>query len=295
MSTQGVAPTLSPAFRARLEQLSIVSRRSHGNPNLGSRRSRRRGASIEFADYRRYSAGDDIRNIDWNVFGRSDRLYVKVREAEEQLAVHVLLDCSLSMSRGRRNKIEYARELAAALGFAALSAGDSLTAQGFSDRLGASTPVIRGARMTTTLLEFLGGLRCAGRTSLAEPLTEYASRRRPTGVLFVISDLLAPGGYQGIGVLAQRGHEVVVLHLLDREDLDPDVGEDVELVDSETGERLLLGEEISLDGYSERLHQWLSETSAFCSRLNVRYAAVETEWSVEDVVLRRLRARGILA
>ena len=290
------SPDLPASFRARLAGLDIVTKRPHDNPHLGARRSHRKGASIEFADYRRYSPGDDYAQIDWNIYGRSDDLFIKIREAEELLAVHFLIDCSASMDRGHRNKLDYAINLVSALSYVALSSRDTVSIGCFSTRLNDEAGPFIGLRDAPRVVEFLGRIRSTGETSLVVPMREYAARRVPTGVVFLISDLLSTGGHQGLGILAQRGHETVVLHLLDKEDLSPDVGDDVELVDCETGDRVRLsGDESSAERYAANLHRWLEQTSGFCARVGVRYQAVETDWPVEEVVLNRLRMKGVLA
>lgn len=287
---------LRTSFRARLHGLHIVSRRSHASPHVGLRRSRQRGSSIEFADYRRYSPGDDIRQIDWNVYARSDRLFIKLREAEEALGVYILVDCSGSMDRGADNKLQYARELAAALAYVALSDGEAATVAGFADHLGENITGA-GPGQISRVLKFLGRLTGRGETSFDAAMREFGARRAPTGVLFLISDLMAQDGLRGLGALGEMGHEVVVLHVLDREeDISPAVGEDVELVDCETGRKLLVPGDVRPEELYERnFHAWLEEVRGTCARSRMRYVAVETEWPVEEVVLRRLRASKVLA
>ena len=288
--------TLRTSFRARLRSLHIVSRRSHSSTHAGARRSRQSGSSIEFTDYRRYSPGDDTRQIDWNVYARSDRLFLKLREAEDALNVHILVDCSGSMDRGAANKLTYARNLAAALAYVALNDGDAITVSGFTERLRASTSSIGIGQLDRTL-NLLEGLEGAGETSFEVAMREFIARRAPAGVLFLITDLLAPDGLRGLGTLAQMGHEVVLLHVLDREeDISPNVGEDVELIDCETGGRLVIPGDVTASRLYERnFHSWLVEIRRVCARSTIRYVAVETEWPVEEVVLQRLRLSKVLA
>ncbi len=296
MSAESHAIDLPTSFRERLSGLDIVSRRPHDNPRIGARRSQRKGTSTEFADYRRYTPGDDFRQIDWNIYGRSNDLFVKVREAEEILAVHFLIDCSASMDRGQSSKLVYAINLAAALSYAALSSGDTVSGAFFSNRLQDQAGPFNGLKDVSRMLEFFAGVRSGGETSLIDPLREYAARRIPTGVVFMISDLLSPGGYQGLGILRQRGYETVVLHVLDREILSPEVADDVELVDCETDEKLTLnGDETPVERYMTNLRAWLEQIAAFCGRVGVRYQAIETEWPIEEVVLNRLRTKGVVS
>ncbi len=296
MSAESRAIDLPTTFRGRLAGLDIVSRRPHDNPQIGARRSHRKGTSIEFADYRRYTPGDDFRQIDWNIYGRSNDLFVKVREAEELLAVHFLIDCSASMDLGKNSKLDYAVNLAAALSYVALSSGDTVSGACFSTRIQNQAGPFRGLKDVSRMLEFFDGVRSGGETSLVNPFREYAACRIPTGVVFMISDLLSPGGYQGLGILSQRGYETVVLHVLDKEILSPDVAEDVELVDCESGEKLTLnGDEAPVDRYMSNLHGWLEQVVAFCGRVGVCYQAIETDWPIEEVVLNRLRTKGVVS
>ena len=296
MSEQPRTIDLPAAFRGRLANLDIVSRRPHDNPRIGGRRSHRKGTSIEFADYRRYTPGDDYRQIDWNIDARTSDLFVKVREAEELLAVHFLIDCSASMDRGRRSKLDYAVNLAAALSYLALSSGDTVSAARFSTRIRDHAGPFSGIRDVSRMLEFLQDTQSEGGTSVVDSLREYAARRIPTGVAFMISDLLSPGAHRGLGVLSQRGYETVVLHVLDKELLSPDIDGEAELVDCESGEKLTLhGDDEPVERYKSNLHYWLEQVSAFCGRVGVRYLAIETDWPVEEVVLNRLRMKGILS
>ena len=296
MAQTAKALELRTSFRARLHGLHVVSRRSHASPRVGPRRSRQRGASIEFADYRRYSPGDDVRQIDWNVYARSDRLFIKVREAEEALGVYILVDCSGSMDRGADNKLGYARELAAALAYVALSDGEAVTLAGFGDHLRESVSGA-GPGQIDRVLEFLEGLEGRGETSFEVSMREFGARRAPTGVLFLISDLMARDGLRGLGALGEMGHEVVMLHVLDREaDISPAVGDDVEVVDCETGRKLVIPPDVRPDRlYEQNFHAWLEDIRGACARSRTRYLAVETGWPVEEVVLGRLRAAKVLA
>ena len=287
---------LPAAFRGRLTSLDIVSRRPHDNPRIGGRRSHRKGTSIEFADYRRYTPGDDYRQIDWNIDARTGDLFVKVREAEELLAVHILIDCSASMDMGKSSKLDYAVNLAAALAYVALSSGDTVSAARFSTRIGDQAGPFSGLRDVSRVLEFLQDTQPEGGTSVVDSLREYAARRIPTGVAFMISDLLSPSAHRGLGMLSQRGYETVVLHVMDREFLSPDIDGETELVDCESGEKLILhGDEDPVERYKSNLRRWLEQVAAFCGRVGVRYMAIETDWPVEEVVLNRLRMKGVLS
>jgi uncharacterized protein (DUF58 family) len=279
----------------RLERLSVLSNRTHGAASHGGRRSKQRGTSVEFADYREYSRGDDLRQIDWNVYGRSERLFVKLREDEESLTVHLLVDCSRSMDFGRHNKLQYARRIAAALGYAALSSQDRVQAAGFGERVVAHLPALRAKGQTGRLFNFLADLRPTGGTDLSAALRAYAAMHRRSGLVILVSDLLAPGGLEGLSALLDRGFEAVLLHVLDPLETDPDPAGEVELYDRETGERLRMSlDSATVDAYRSRLNAWLAETEAYCAKRLVRYLTVSTAMPLDDLIFRQLRARRIV-
>jgi uncharacterized protein (DUF58 family) len=279
----------------RLERLQLISQRMHGAASHGGRRSKKRGASVEFADYRVYTHGDDLRQIDWNVYGRSERLYIKLREDEESLTVHLLVDCSRSMDYGRFNKLAYARRLAAALGYVALCNQDQVEVVGFGERVISRLPVLRAKAQTGRLFNFLSDLRPAGATDLRSVLRTYASTHRRSGMAVVISDLLNPGGLEGLASLQDRGFEVVLLHVLDPMETDPEALGEVELKDREDGSTIRFSlDEATLGAYRHRLNAWIEETETFCTKRLVRYVTVTTGQSLDEFVFRQLRARRIV-
>jgi uncharacterized protein (DUF58 family) len=279
----------------RLERVQLVSQRMHGAASHGGRRSKKRGTSVEFADYREYTHGDDLRQIDWNVYGRSDRLYVKLREDEESLTVHVLVDCSRSMDWGRHNKLDYARRLAAALGYAALASQDRVQVAGFHERLLAPLPALRGKGQTGRLFGFLSGLQPGGGTDIRAALRAYASMHRRSGMAVLISDFLNPGGLEGLTALLDRGFEAVLIHLMDPVETDPDAEGEVELYDRESGSTLRISlDPATVEAYKRRLTDWVQEVEAYCARRMVRYLTASTAMPLEDLIFRQLRARRIV-
>jgi len=279
----------------RLERLQLVSNRTHGAASHGGRRSKQRGTSVEFADYREYTHGDDLRQIDWNVYGRSERLFIKLREDEEALTVHLLVDCSRSMDYGRHNKLHYARRLAGALGYAALASQDRVEAAGFSERVTSHLAPLRAKAQTGRLFNFLSDLRPTGATDLTSALRAYAAMHRRSGLVFLVSDLLNPGGLEGLAALLDRGFEAVLLHVLDPLETDPEASGEVELYDRENGERLRLSlDEATVDAYRRRMSSWIEETEAFCAKRLVRYVTISTAMPLDDLVFRHLRTRRIV-
>lgn len=283
-------------FLRKLDRLRLVSMKMHGSSSHGGRRSKKRGTSVEFADYREYVLGDDLRQIDWNVYGRSERLFVKLREDEESLGVHLLIDCSKSMDWGRHNKLEFARRLAAALGYIALSSTDRLTCTAFSQRLLSHYPLTRGRGQALRFFQFASRLRAEGGTDLRTALRAYASIHRRSGLAIMLSDLMNPGGLEGLSYLLDRGFEVVLLHVLDLVETDPELHGEVELRDRETGRTVYVSaDEVLLAQYRQRLERWIQEIEQFCAKRMVRYVPISTSTPLDDVLFRHLRARKILA
>src|SRR6516164_11112386 len=154
-------PLLEPQFLHRLEQLELVSRKIFTGAIKGERRSKRKGQSVEFADYRNYVKGDDLRHLDWNLYARLDRLFIRLFQEEEDLHFYVLIDNSLSMDFGTPTKLHYARQVGAALAFIGLVNMDRVMLDAFSDRLGPSLPAVRGKRSLWRVLGFLEKLAAA--------------------------------------------------------------------------------------------------------------------------------------
>src|SRR5216683_302946 len=169
-------PLLDPLFLARLEQLEIVSRKIFVGKTKGERLSRRKGQSVEFADYKNYVVGDDLRFLDWNLYGRLDKLFIRLFLEEEDLHFYILIDNSLSMDFGSPTKLHYARQVAAALGFIGLVNLDRVVIEAFSDRVTQTMPVARGRRSLWRMLDFLNKVQPAGGSDMAKSLRTFSLR-----------------------------------------------------------------------------------------------------------------------
>ncbi len=283
----------------KLNQVSLIASKVRAGAIKGERRSTKRGTSIEFADYRDYTPGDDLRRLDWNVYARLERPFTKLLEEEEDLAVHILVDGSKSMDwgEGDQNKFLYALRLTAALGTIALSAGDNLSiailyAGTRQPQFGPS----RGQGQMMRLFSFLDMHKAEGITNLNVSLHGYTLTARRAGLVFLISDLFSPGDNQsGLWQLLARGHEVVLLHVLNPDELDPPLAGDLRLIDVETGQ----AQEVSLDGgirtlYRRKVESWLDEIQVECHKRGVRYIPINTAQPWDDIVLLGLRKAGVL-
>lgn len=281
----------APEFLAQLERLSLASRRIFRGRVRGERRSPRRGHSVEFCDYRAYGVGDDLRYVDWNIYGRLDRLHVKLFVDEEDLCLHLLVDASLSMDFGEPTKLAYAIKLAAAIGFIGLVNLERVGVGVLRERGSDGSPPARGRNQFGPLVDLLGRVRPSGATRLDDAITSYARRAREQGLAVLISDLLDPVGFEaGIRALLEHRFDVHVVHVLDPQEVTPTFGGDLRLVDSETGEE----REITVDGqavraYRERLTQFLERCESFCRTREVGYHRVSTDTPVEEFVLAQLK------
>ena len=289
----------------KLERLALIASKVRAGAIKGERRSVRRGTSLEFADYRSYTRGDDLRRIDWNVYARLERPFLKLFEEEEDLAVHLIVDASDSMdwpSGGEgvdesRHKFRYALRLVGALAHIGLTSGDQvavtvLRGRAIAERWGPA----RGGGQTLRLLAWLEGLETGGQTDLDAALTDYARRGGRPGLALVVSDMLSPSGYRaGLSALQERGNEVGLLHVLSPDEIEPPLAGDLRLVDVETGDP----QDVTVDGamrdlYWRRLLAWRDDMAATCAARDAHYLAVETSTPWEQVVLYELRRAGIV-
>lgn len=289
------APALFDAdFMRKLETLHLLARKLFRGQNQNDRTTLRRGMGLEFADHRRYQPGDDFRYVDWNVYSRLDRLFLKVFAAEEDLTIHLLVDTSRSMQEGQPSKIDFARRVAAALGYIGLNSLDRVGVVSFADELGRPRPPQRGRQQIVAMLRYFEALGCAGGTNLNRVLRTYARQSRKTGLAVVISDLFDPQGYAaGLDALAYAGFDALVIQVVAESEINPAFNGAVRLHDVETGQqrRLTVNQRL-LDRYREKVAAYFDEIETYCLRRNIEYLRVVTTVPFEDVVLRYLR-RGL--
>lgn len=288
----------SETFLRKLERLAILSRRAMSGQQQGERRSTKRGQSVEFADFRPYTPGDDLRRIDWNAYARMDRFFIKLFVEEEDLTVHILLDTSDSMAWGNPAKLPYAVQVAGALGYIGLTGLDRVTVAALGANAstdgGVFTPS-RGRRQAPRLFNFLQTLDGNGAVDLATELRAYSATARQAGPLLLISDLMDEGWRDGLGALAARGFEVTVLHALAPQEMAPDVQGDVKLVDVETGWDVEITADYDLlERYRVSLRDWQSEIASFCSARGMVYIPVNTATPFEELIFAVLQRQGVV-
>ncbi len=275
----------------RLDNLALLTRRPMATGRPGRRRSPLAGSSMEFADYRRYSPGDDFRRIDWRAYARLERLFLRVFEAEENIAVTVLVDCSDSMHQGNPQKIVLATAIAAALSYIALKCEDSVIVGALTDRLAGYRKAGSGKHSIWTVGEFLNRLPRSGTTDLNRALYDLGRVVTSSGLTIVISDFLAPGGYQtGLRALRQLRQEVALLHILSPDELEPEIQGDWRLRDSEgVGNVDVSISPAVLQAYHQRLLAFTQELASFAHRQAMTYTLVPSDTAIIDVVQRLLR------
>jgi len=284
----------SSAFLAELEGLRIMSRKVFRGQMRGERRSKNKGQSVEFVDFRPYLIGDDLRRIDWNLYGRLERHYVKLFEEEEDLRLYVILDTSASMGYGTPPKFDHARRLAAALAHITLSNHETVAVSVFSAGYGTITTPTRGKGKIHPILRKLAQLQPAGRTELGQAVARFAAATRKSGLVCVISDFLIPEGLEVLAPLSSLGHQVELVQVLAPEEANPKLTGDLELIDSETNEAL----EVSLGAavmrkYHARLAALQAQLRSFALRLGGDFFICNTAVPLKDFVLGELR-RGRL-
>ena len=287
---------LDPSFVKKLENLSVLSKRIFAGQTQGNRRSFRRGTSVEFADFRQYTLGDDLRYVDWKAYGRLEKLFLKLFVEEEDLSLHLLLDTSRSMGfGGPLSKLAYAQRVAAALGHIALSDYDRVSVAGFATTLGSVMPPARGRPGIAPFFRFLGQQAADGGTHLGDALGQYAARTKSNGVAVVLSDYFDDSYVPGLKALLARRFQVVLIHILDPEEVCPTLTGDLRLIDAETGE----ARDVSVSPYM--LAQYQHQMAGFCDQLKtlagrygMDYVRTVTDVPFEDVILKFLRTQNVL-
>ena len=287
---------LTPAQLKTLDVLALHARKAFTGASKGEKRSTKRGSSVEFADFRAYNSGDDIRRVDWNAYARTDKLYLKMFLEEEDLDISFLIDASASMSWGEPTKLRAACQIAGALGYIGLVNFDRVSASTFGEKLRARFPPARGKGAAGQLFHWLESPQAEGVADFAEATRLLSLQSRRSGLAIVISDFLFPAGYQaGLKTLAARGFETTCIQLLAREELEPTLRGDLKLVDAEDGSiREVTVSASLLKTYKANLDNYTAELRAFCLRYGMNSVLVGNDTPIEEVVGRMLRSVGVV-
>jgi len=289
-------PLINSDMLRRLEQLTVVSRRMASGMMRGERRSRQRGQSTDFADYRNYVVGDDLRYLDWKIYARLEKLFIKLFLEEEDLRVNVLVDTSPSMATGSPEKLHYAKQVAAALGYVSLAKNDSVSAHGFSGGVTASFGPKRGKVSARRYFDFLDKLVPDGQTDISAAMHDVAMRARGRGVVIVISDFMDFNGFEaGLRALFGRNFEVLVIHTLSPEELEPELAGDVRLVDVEFGMQTDISVGRSLmEGYKKTVKVFCDGIREYTVNRGGNYVLTSTALPFDRLVLDVLCRKGML-
>lgn len=287
---------LDSAFMARLDQLDILSRKILAGKMKGERRSKRRGQSVEFADYRNYVIGDDLRFIDWNIYARLDRLFLKLFMEEEDLALHLLIDTSKSTDFGNPGKSRYMKQVAAALGYIGLVNYNRVTVSGISDGMPLTTGGMRGRTRVGQMLEFIDKLQPQGAGNLAEACRRFALTNRTRGVCVILSDFFDKNGFEnGLRYVAGGRYDLFTVQVLAPQEIDPDLQGDLKLVDVEDQDMA----EVSitqplLKKYKNNLNAYCLALKDFVTRRGGTYLFTSSKVPFDTLVLNYLRERGLV-
>jgi uncharacterized protein (DUF58 family) len=295
-SRKRLTDLLDAKFMARLDSLDVLSRKILQGKLQGERRSKRRGQSVEFADHRPYVAGDDLRFVDWNIYGRLDQLFLKLFLEEQDLTVHVAIDASASMGFGEPSKEVFTKKLAAALAYISLVNNNRVTISPFSEGLRTQLANMRGRNYLQQMAELLLTLEADGPSSFDSACRQIVAGRIGTGIMIVLSDFFFKAGFDaGLRRLMARQYDLYVIQILSPQELSPDISGDLKLIDIEDADTA----EITVSGallkyYKRNLKAYCNELKDFCTRRGATYVLVNSGDSVESLVLNYLRRIRLL-
>ncbi|KPK35172.1 MAG: hypothetical protein AMJ65_17570 [Phycisphaerae bacterium SG8_4] len=287
---------LDPAFMNRLDSLDVLSRKILQGKLHGERRSKRRGQSVEFADYRPYVAGDDLRFVDWNVYGRLEQLFLKLFLEEQDLTVHIVADGSASMSLGEPSKEIFIKKLTAALGYVSLVNNNRVTISFFADELKGQLANMRGRNYLHKMAEYLLGTECEGLSDFDNSCRQLAAGRIGSGVMIVLSDFLFKDGYDsGLRRLIGNHYDLYAIQVLSGQELSPDLSGELKLIDIEDADVAEITVSAALTRYYKKnVTAYCNELKSFCTRRGAVYVLANSADSVESLVLNYLRRIRLL-
>ena len=289
-------PLLDPLFLHKLEQLELVSKKIFVGRMKGERKSKRQGTSVEFADHRNYAVGDDLRHIDWNVYGRLDKLFLKLFLEEEDLHFYTLLDTSLSMDFGEPTKLHYGKQVAAALAFIGLVNQDRVVLDTFASNLDVGLSSVRGRSQMHRVVGYLDKLGASGASDLTAVAKSFAIKHAGKGVVVLISDFLDKRGYEpALRYLLARNMDIYVIHVLSQEEVEPELVGDLRLVDAEDDEET----EISVSApllarYKANLNAFVGGMKEWCTSRGITYIFTTNHNPFDKLILNYLRERGLV-
>ena len=296
----GLPEEFTPEFLARLEHLRIKTRREFAGLGKGSHLSPRRGSSLEFSDFRHYALGDDFRYIDWGLYGRTDKLYIKLFKEEEDLLTYVFLDASASMGFPESDhKFKAALATTLAVAYVALASGDRVMIRVVGGKGRPSAPAfVYGRHRIVELARHLAAIKPGGEVDFAPALAREMISIRRAGKVFIVSDFLAllNSVERALGLFTAASMDVSAVQILGAAELDGQgLQGDVDVVDAETGEhvRVSIGPR-ERARYRQTLTLLAREIRDFCFRSGLRYALYTTDRSFHDFFLHAATDLGLV-
>lgn len=281
-------------FLKRMHSISINVRMAMQYGAAGGRKSKAKGSSVEFSDFREYTPGDDFRRIDWNAYGRFDRLFVKLFMEEREAFINIFVDSSKSMDFGIPKKSIQALKLSGILSYLALNNLDRVCINSIKGSSLLQTAPLAGRTMFDRCIGFLEGIDFSGSTNINECIKKKEFNGR--GVSIIFSDFFTSGGVEeGIKYLLYKKQEVILIHILSQEEIDPSIGGELRLVDSETGEtRDISINSILINQYKKQLNLFINGIKEYCGRIGATYIMVPSSDSIEKVILDEFVKNGVL-
>ena len=294
---------LTPQFLKQLDPFYIRTRHSFRGKFRGERRSLNRGTGMEFADYRVYELGDDLRYIDWNIYARLGRLFIKLHHTDADIPLTLLLDSSRSMEFGTPTKLTCAKQIAAALGYIALAHADSVAVYTCAEHLSVTLSPIAGKSQFLRLTNAITAIVAHGRTRLAACLNQLPMYQRHPGMVVILSDFLDPSNYTTrFKSLIGRGFSLTAIHLVSPEEIDPQthlenatIGNDWLVEDVETGETKAIAINAeTLTQYQAQQQAFSDDLQRFCIDHSIGYVQLKSNTPIESFILQDLPRTGLI-
>jgi uncharacterized protein (DUF58 family) len=277
-----------------LQNLAVNIKKSASYGASGARKSRVKGTSVEFSDFREYIPGDDFRRIDWNAYGRFDKLFVKLFMEEREALVNIFIDSSKSMAFGEPSKSLMASRLAAAFSYIALNNQDRVCINTLRGSELRSTEALSGKMMLQRALSYLSDLKLEGTTDINSALARKDFGGK--GVSILLSDYFTPNGINdALKYLTFKKQEVILIHILSPEELNPDYYGQVRLIDSESSEErsIILNPSI-MKAYRKQLDMFKTEIREAGRRFGAAYIEASSSEAFDKVILEKFTGSGVL-
>ncbi len=278
---------LDDAFLRTLDTMRFMTRTGGRGDSAGVHKSHKSGSSMEFMEYRRYHPGDEIRYVDWHVYGRTNRLFIKLFHAEKDLTLHILVDMSGSMKTcapGAPAKAEYAKKIAAALAYMGLANHDQVGLTAFSDTIGPFLSPEQGRNVYVSMLNTLSDLTPEGRTDFNGSLKAFAGGGNKPGHAVIISDLLDPAGFkEGLNAMLYSKFSLSLIQVLDPMEINPVLNGSITIQDVETKEDgTFFIDEKAVAKYRKHMAVYLAQIDSFCKKQAIDYHLAHTGLPFED-------------